>query len=256
MIALVRVVQAIKATEPNNVDYTFSIKPVVFDPNAEQEKEDVYSVKEKVIEDLKKLAALKTAKTRAEEFIGMVSNGDWEGAVDKFNEMYGKETLSDPNDPNSPVTKTFQVEDFPGMRVISKEKLDALTALNEGNPGSQYFANERLKSSSLVKELYSLIPADSNSVKNLPMIMEFKPDMTYFCIKNLTIKRLSKEDYDKIKTRRLFTEDNIQSQNLSVVHFNPENILKRMNFKLVNAKESKPTEPVQSEAPPDTEDVL
>jgi hypothetical protein len=256
MIAIVRVVEAVKATEPNNVDYTFSIKPLVFDPNAEQEKEDVYSVKEKVIEDLKKLAALKTAKSRAEEFIGVVSNEDWQGAADKFNEMYGKETKSDPNDPNSPVTKTFQVENFTGMRIISKDKLDALAALNKGNPAAQYFANERIKSSSLVKELHSLIPADSNSVKNLPLIMEFKPDMSYFCIKNLTIKRLWKEDYDKIKTRRLFTEDNIQSQNLSVIHFNPENILKRMNFKLVNAKESTSTAPVESAMPPDTEDVL
>jgi hypothetical protein len=142
------------------------------------------------------------------------------------------------------------------MRIISKDKLDALAALNKGNPAAQYFANERIKSSSLVKELHSLIPADSNSVKNLPLIMEFKPDMSYFCIKNLTIKRLWKEDYDKIKTRRLFTEDNIQSQNLSVVHLNPENILKRMNFKLVNAKESTSTAPVESAMPPDTEDVL
>ena len=256
MIALARVVQAIKATEPDNVDHTFSIKPLVFDPNAEQEKEDIYSVKEKVVEDLKRLAALKTAKSRAEEFIGAVSNGDWQGTVDKFNEMYGKETRLDPNDPNSPVTKTFEVENFPGMRIISKEKLDALAALNEGNPGSQYFANERIKSSLLVKELSSLIPADSNSVKNPPLIMEFKPDMTYYCIKNLTINRLSKEDYNKIKTMRLFTEDNIQSQNLSVVHFNPENILKRMNFKLVNAKESQSTAPAESETPEATEEEL
>ncbi len=248
MIALVRVAQALKATEPNNVDYTFGIKSLVFDPNAERAKEDVYSVKEKVIEDLKKLAALKTAKSRAEEFIGAVSNGDWQVTADKFNEMYGKETKSDPNDPNSPVTETFQVENFTGMRIISKDKLDALAALNEGNPGSEYFANERIKSSSLVKELHSLVPADSNSVENLPLIMEFKPDMSYFCIKNLTIKRLWKEDYDKIKTRRLFTEDNIQSQNLAVIHFNPENILKRMNFELVDA-EQEPAEPEKPEVP-------
>ena len=255
MVALVRVVQAVKATEPNDVDYTFSIKPLVFDPNDEQEKENIYSVKEKVTEDLKKLAALKTAKTRAEEFIGLVSNGDWEGAVDKFNEMYGKEIRPDPNDPNSPVIETFQVENFTGMRIISKDKLDTLAALNQSNPAAQYLANERDKSSSLVKELHSLIPADSNSVENLPFIMEFKPDTSYFCIRNLTIKRLWKEDYDKIKTRRLFAEDNIQSQNLSVIYFNPENILKRTNFKLVDREE--PTvEPVEPEMPPVTEDVL
>jgi hypothetical protein len=251
MIALVRVVQAVKATEPDDVDYTYSTKSLVFDPNAEQEKEDIYSVREKVTEDLKKLAAMKTAKSRADEFIGLVSDGDWEGTVEKFNEMYGKETQPDPNDPNMPVAKTFELENLTRMRIISQENLDALAALNEGNPAARYFANERNKSSMLVKQLYSLIPADSNSVENLPLIMEFKPDMTYFCIKNLTVKRLWKEDYEKVKSMRLFTEENIQSQNLAVIHFNPVNILKRTNFKLVDAEEPESTAPAESEEAPE-----
>ena len=61
--------------------------------------------------------------------------------------------------------------------------------------------------------------------------------MSFYCIKDLSIKRLWKEDYDKIKARRLFTEDTVQSQSLAAVYFNPENILMRMNIKLVEAEE-------------------
>ena len=255
MIALVRVVQAVKAVEPDNVDYTFGTESILLDPNEDETKEDIYSVKEKVIEDLKKLSAMETAKSRAGEFIGMVSDGDWQGAVDKFNEMYGKDTHPDANDPNLPKTETFKLENLTGLRMVSKERLDALTAQSEGNPAAQYFANERNRGILLVKELYSHVPADSNSAESLPFIMVFKPDMTYYCIKDLTIKRLWKEDYDKIKTRRLFTEDSVQSQNLAVIHFNPENILKRMNFKLVDAEEPK-EEPAEPEKPPVTEEEL
>jgi hypothetical protein len=219
------------------------------DPNEDEKEDDIYSVKEKVVEDLKKLAAMETAKSRAEEFIGIVSNGDWQSTIDKFNEMYGKETEDDPNDPNAPKVETFELENLSGLRVVSKARLDALAAQSEGHPAARYFANERNRSILLVKKLYSHVPADSNSAESLPFIMEFKPDMTYYCIKDLSIKRLWKEDYDKIKTRRLISEESVQSQNLAVIHFNPENILKRMNFKIVDAEEPEEV-PAEPEKPP------
>jgi len=241
ILALVRVVQAVKAAEPDDINHTFSTRSLLLDPNDQETKEDIYSVKEKVTEGLKKLAALETAKSKAEEFIGAVSNEDWQSTIDKFNEIYGQKAEHDPNDPNLPGTETFQLENLTGLRMISKATLDALAAQSESNPAAQYFVNERSRSSMLVEQLYSLVPADSNSVQNLPLIVEFKPDMSYYCIKDLTIKRLWKEDYDKIKARRLYTEDNVQSQSLAAIHFNPENILKRMNFKLI--EEDEPTEP-------------
>lgn len=247
-IGVVRIIEAVKAVEPDNVNVTFSTRSFVLDPNDQETEKDIYSVKEKVIEDLKNLTALETAKSKAEEFIDTVSNEDWQSTIDKFNEMYGQQEETEPNDPNMPKTDTFQLENLTGLRMISKARLEALAAQSEGNPAAQYFANERSRSSLLVKELYSLLPADSNSVKNTPLIMEFKPDMGFYCIKNLTIKRIWKEDYDKIKAQRLYTEDSLQSQSLSVVHFNPENILKRMDLKLVETEEES-KEPAEPDTP-------
>jgi len=53
-----------------------------------------------------------------------------------------------------------------------------------------------------------------------------------------------------MKANRLFREDYVQSQSLAVIHFNPENILKRMNFKPARSEEetADPNEPDESEA--------
>jgi len=69
--------------------------------------------------------------------------------------------------------------------------------------------------------------------------------MSYYVIKNISVKHLWKEEYEKIKAMRLFREDYIQSQNMAVVHFNPENILKRMKFRAVEADQA----PAQANTP-------
>ena len=98
-------------------------------------------------------------------------------------------------------------------------------------------------------KLYSLVPQDKSSPEKLPVIMEFKPDMSYYCVKNISIRRINLEDYKKIKSMLLQREDYIQSETMVAVHFNPQNILKRMKFKPVEDDESKDQEtPEKSEA--------
>ena len=91
---------------------------------------------------------------------------------------------------------------------------------------------------------------DSLTSKSLPLVMEFKPDMSYYVIRNISIKRLWKEDFEKMKATRLFREDYVQSQSLAVIHFNPENILKRMNFRFIRTQEdtADANTPTESEA--------
>jgi hypothetical protein len=250
IIALLRVIQAVKATEPESLNTTFSTESLVLDPNDQETNESVFSVKEQVTEDLKKLAALETTESRANEFIDLASNEGWENAIKKYNDTYGKNKEQNPDDSNTPETldtqndtqDTFGLENLTGLRRISKATLETIAMQNEGNPASRYYAIEQKRSSLLVDKLYSLVPSDSNSVDNLPLVMEFKPDMSFYCIKDLSIKRLFKEDYDKVKAVRLYTEDKVQSQSLAAIHFNPENILKRMKFRLAKTKETADTD--------------
>jgi hypothetical protein len=48
---------------------------------------------------------------------------------------------------------------------------------------------------------------------------------------------------------QLFTEEHAQAQSLAAVHFNPANILKRMQFRAVGAD----GEPVEPNAPTESE---
>jgi len=251
IMALVRVIKTAKAAEPQSIDQTFSTKPFTLETDTKNDAEDVYSVREKVTEDLKKLAAMEITKNKAEEFISLAAKDGWDTTIDKFNELYGKETNSDPNDPNASeiITEPFKLQNLAGMRRISKATIQTLAAHSAGNPAAPLFLNGRKKQRQFIEKLYSLVPQDSNSVDTVPLLMEFKPDMSFYCIKNLSVQRISLEEYEKIKAMRLQREDYIQSESMVAVHFNPENILKRMNFKPAKTEESEDeNKPEKSEA--------
>jgi len=246
IMAILRVIDTRKAAEPESINQTYSISSLKFDPNEEKPGENIYSVKEKVIEDLKKLAVLETTKTRADEFIAVAKKEGWTSAINKFEELYGQSQQRDPNEPNA-----FLLQNYPDMRRISKENLETITLQGQGDPMTSFYLNEGKVNKQFVDQLYSLVPPDNTTAENLPLVMEFKPDLSFYVIKNVSVKRLFKEDFDKMKVTRLFREDYIQSQSLAVIHFNPENILKRMNFRAVRTEEEETADanaPAESEA--------
>ncbi|MBW7992651.1 MAG: hypothetical protein FVQ84_21905 [Planctomycetes bacterium] len=247
ILALVRVIKTAKAAEPQSIGQTFSTKSLTFETDAKDDAENVYSVREKVTEDLKKLAAMETAKSKAEEFIILVATDGWDSTIDKFNELYAKEATGDPNDPDTSenVTGPFKLQNLTGMRRVSKAALQTMAAQSAGNPAAPLFLSGRRKQQRFIEKLYSLIPQDSSSVDTVPLLMEFKPDMSFYCIKNLSVQRISLQEYEKIKAMRLQTENYVQSESMVAVHFNPENILKRMNFK--------PEETEDTETPEESE---
>ncbi|MBA7697988.1 hypothetical protein ES703_106662 [subsurface metagenome] len=75
------------------------------------------------------------------------------------------------------------------------------------------------------------MPEGKETIETVPLVMEFKPDMSYYCVKDISVRRLERSEYERIKSMWAWKEDIAQSQSLAVVHFNPENILKRMNFR-------------------------
>ena len=257
IMALIRVIKAEKASEPETINQTFSTHTLKFEQDEEQLSEDVYSVREKVAEDVKKLAAMDTTKSKAEEFVNLAVKDGWESAVEKFNELYEQKSTQDEGDPNAfktpnaekSVSEPFKLQNLTNLQRISRATLETLTVQTDGKPAAQSFLNERKKHRRFVDQLYSLLPQDSNTVDTVPLIIEFKPDMSYYCLKNISVKRLAQEEYEKLKAMRLYREDHIQSQSLTVVHFNPENILKRMDFRPARQDE----EPEDADAPAESE---
>jgi len=225
IMAVVRVVKAQKATVAESIDLTFSKHSVELEPQEGQADEDnIYSVEEKVTEDLKKLAAMDTAATKAEELVSLAEEDGWDAAIEKFNELYGKkesETTAD----------TFKLESFPNLMRTSTATLNTIALQSQGTATAQQLISEQKKQGRLIEKLYSLVPQDANTIDEKPVIMEFKPTMSYYCIKDISVKRINQQDYLQIKAVRAYKEYIVQSQSMAAVHFNPENILKRLNFR-------------------------
>ncbi|MHC4439697.1 MAG: hypothetical protein ACYS3S_20255 [Planctomycetota bacterium] len=245
IMAIMRVIDARKAGEPESIDVTYSTHSLKIDPNEEDAGEDIYSVKEKVTEDLKKLAVLEITKSKAEEFVALAEKESWTNAINKFEELYGQLQQRDPNDPNA-----FRLQTYPGMRRMLKANLETIALQGQGDPMTPFYLSESRTNKQFIDQLYSLIPPDKDRAEPLPVIVEFKPDMSYYVVKDISVKRLFKEDFDKSKTTLLFRESFIQSQSLAAIHYNPENILKRMNFRSARAEEetADANAPAESEA--------
>jgi len=253
IMAIARVTKAIKAAEPKRIDQPIDISAPNLDPNDELNEKNVYPVREKVTEDLKRLAAMDIAKSKAEEFIDLASKEGWDNALDKFNELYGPLAKQDQNDPN-----VFKLQNLTGLQRISSNTLETLVMQSEGNPGQRSFLTEARKWLSVneakierqfIDQLYSLVPPDSNNVDAVPLVMEFKPGMSFYCIKNISVNRLTLQEYEEIKPMRLQREDYIQSESLAPIHFNPQNILKRMKFRNAGTDEEQQNDtPIEPEA--------
>jgi hypothetical protein len=243
IMVVVRATEAEKASEPENINQTIASGSLELDENREQPDKEVYSIRETVAEDLKKLAAMDTTKNRAEEFINLAVRDGWENAVDKFNELYEQQDMQSGKDANA-----FTLQNLTNLRRTSSMEMETVALQNAGNPARRLLVNRAKKENQLVNQFYSLVPQDSNTIDALPLVIEFKPDMSYYCLKNISVKRLEQEQYDKIKAVQNYKEDFIQSQAMAPVHFNPENILKRMSFRLVEEDKEPPDNNTPSES--------
>ena len=282
IMAIVRVIGAEKATEPESINQTFSVNTLKFEtadqqadqeepnlgPGEDLETEEVYSVKDKVTEDLKRLAAMEVTKKKAGEFLDQVAKDGWESTIEKFNELYGQEGGQDESDPNVPedpnaikdTDEPFNMENSANLQRISRETIGRLAILSEGNPGAPLFVKEAQQwlsvseakiAKQFIDRLYSLVPPNSNTVEALPILMSFKPDMSYYCIKEIRIRRVVREEYEQTKPMQVFTDEHIQSQSLAAVHFNPANILKRTNFRWAGEEK----QAADANAPPESEEA-
>ena len=247
IMALVRAIEAEEAAEPESINQSFSADTLVLEQVPEQTGQNVYSVREKVVQDLKKLAAMDTAGSKADEFLDLAAKDGWHSAVDKFNELYGRQETE-----GETGAKTFKLQNFANLRRIPDTVLKILAVQTEGDPAARVLLNERKRESLLRDRIYSLIPQDSNTPDNLPLVLELKPNMSYYCLKDVLVKRLYRQDYETVKALRGYKQDFIQSQSLAPVHFSPENILKRMNFRFI----SRDDRPADGNVPPESEGKL
>lgn len=234
--ALIRIVKAQKAAVPENINVTFSTETINLEAENNNEQR-IYSVKEKIIEDLNKLSAMQIAKEKAEQFAALSSQTDWQNAINKFNQLYPGKIDNEQSEPNN-----FLLETLSSMPRISEMQLETFNINAQGEPGMELSLLNLEKNQLFIDKLYNLIPPDANVPESLPAIVEFKPLMSYYWVKELTVSRLNQNTYDALKAKGMFDEDTARTQSMASVHFNPENILKRTNFKDVNKGKKQPAD--------------
>ncbi len=235
---LVRVIAAKKAAEPESMDEIVIGKTVVFDEQTEPEKKEIKTVKDIAIEDLKLLAARETARLRAQDFVREANEAGWEPTIDKFNEQYRKTAVKKEEDANA-MKEPFWLQNRTGLRRISQTQLDSLAVRYEGDPMGRGLLARANRERMLISELYSLVPEDTNSLVGSGTILDFKPQLSFLCIKNITIHRLNENEFDQIKAVTAVEREHLGSQELSAVFYSPKNIIKRMNFIVAREQQDK-----------------
>jgi len=166
---LVRIVSTEKAAEPKNINEKINKRGVRFD-RQDAAGEDSNTIREFVIEDLKLLAAMDKAKSKAQEFVVLAAKDGWESAVDKFNKIYGKG--KDDTNAISSKERTFALNTRSGLRRINNSEIENLVARYEGNPLARVLINGVKREGMLVDKLYALVPEDSNTLAKPGTIME------------------------------------------------------------------------------------
>jgi hypothetical protein len=239
IMIVARVVGLQKAATPENLDLTYSTRTLdLGDATApKKDKDNVFSVREKVMQDAQKLAAWDTTKGKAGEFLALASKDGWDPAVAKFNDLYGKQAKEEPNDPN-----VFKIDHLNDLQRISNAQLQVVATQTIGNPAAATIAAETRVEKQLADQFFSLVPANTDAAPNMPQVLEFKPGQCFYVVKNVAVKWINQQQYERMKARLLEQEDFIQTQNLAVVHFNPSNILKRMNWRPANKTEQTPVQ--------------
>jgi hypothetical protein len=191
-----------------------------------------------VIDDLKRLAAMDKTAEKANQFVQMAAKDGWDAAIDKFNELYGGAIGKSDANTTTNKKKPFSLRTRTGLRIIPEEALTTFEIRREGDPMFRNIIDRIKVEGMLIEKLCTVLPDDTNALASPGTVVEFKPAMSYYCLKDLVIHLLYEGQYEKIKARIIINNAFADSQALAAVHYNPKNILKRMNFNLVKEEQA------------------
>lgn len=240
IVALVRVIDTRPAAVPDSLDISFDAKGVVLDEKQAEEK--TFSVREKVIEDLKRFAAMEQAKQAAERLAAAAEKEGWQPTVEQFNKRY---PTKEPNEPNN-----FELVSLTNIAMPSPDAEQAVKAQILGQTGAHYAINAQKREKMLLDKLFSLVPIDGNAPPQLPVIIEVEPALGYYVIKDMVVNRIDTRQYEMSKAMIAFQQNSIELRNLAATFFQPKSILERNNFRLIQK-----SQPIQSDEPAEPNDV-
>jgi hypothetical protein len=224
VVGLVRITGAEKAAEPCSIDLTYAKKLPVMKDGKPAESNGVYAVRDAVSEDIKKLEALPLAKEAAQALMADVPSQGWDKALAAVNKKYGVA----PADGNK--ADTFKMEPIQGLRRISEQDVRIMLLKAAHDPLQTSYVKRYTLQKELVDKFYSLLEPDKTIATNVPLLMEFKPEMIYYVVKSMSRNAVDPNTYQQTKDRIALMNDYISGQSLGFEHFRPDNVIRRMGF--------------------------
>lgn len=221
--AMVRVIETRNSAAPSDIDFSYEKNlPQIFEEGKEKEK--VFVLKEKVKEDLRKLAAFETARQKAKEFAELAKNKGWDEAIKKFNSLYpAKDGIAG--------QKTFETESWNQKNKVSQADVEMVKLRAAQLPGTENLINQSITVAKLVNEFYSLFKSNETQLEDVPVIVEFKSQLACYVIKSLSRSPATTEYYEQSRQLLAYRKNYIMLQSMAIEHFMPDNIIKRLNLK-------------------------
>ena len=232
---IVRVVDAKKSQVPTDVNVEYNTQSV--DLGKEDQEESKYSVKEFVTEDVKLLKALGKAKQAASEFLKAAKDADWDKAVSDYNEALTKIAESDSDEETKTVAGKIELENISDMNIVSDSQIESMKKFVAENPSMSMYVKGNMARMLFIQKLHKLYIEGGQKDADMNTVVEFKPSLSCYAVKNVETTAATKQDYAKLKSQNAMMYDFVSAEALAVVHYNPANLEKRMNFKFVQEQE-------------------
>ncbi len=224
VMALLRITDAVQAREPANLNETYNNTAVTL-VDSQTQPSTTFSVRDKVVQDIRQLDAYEMARVKAQELQAMVKADGWTKALDQFNQKYREQAHQAAGEPNA-----FAVRTQAKRRLVSTGQVQMWAVRSEKDPSSRRVYHNIKVQKVLTDQLYSLIPQDGDKLTATPAVLECQPQWTIYCIKDLALNRFSLEEYVKARAMYAFQEEFVQSQSLAPVEYDPANIAQRLRY--------------------------
>ncbi len=231
MVAIVRIIEAQPAEAPANIDVAFNIEgSSVGGPTVSKDK--AFSVRDELVRDIKLIKAIAMAKTRTDEFGRMVRDSDWDKALVQYNDKYGDGEGS----ASKPGSKQVKLEKMIDKSPMSPQDIKASLVIMEDNPMAIRYIKDMVKTAKLAERFRTLLEDEKIEAKDIRAVVELKSSAAFYVVKDVSRKAVTKEAYYKAKGATAWQLDNTVSDSIALTHFMPENIIARMKFVPIRAR--------------------
>ncbi len=239
---MIRVTDIRQPAVPDNVDIQFSRKGVTL---TEPEEQEIFSVREQVIGDLKIRQAMDAARQKAVKLAELAENKGWDSGLETFYQTYYPNT-----DPNSPPSARPRLRTLPNQPILSQAQIEGLRQRLLSPSASTELIAGRYRNSLLIRKMAEQMDPDRQSTGPVALVLPFEQTRQVCVIKELNRQPATEKDYQENKNNFALQLAMLSKIDLGLIHFNPDNIAKRMQFQYVEQDE----EPAATET--DTEEQV